>query len=200
MSAKPRALAPQLTSPQLAKALSHPTRVRILTALNDRIASPKQLAAMMGEALNHVSYHVEVLTRLGCIEMVDAQPSSGGRVVEHFYKATQRSFFDEEAWNQLGEHEKQTLTAAIMRMMSQDVNEAMAKGTFFEPDDNHLSRTPLTVDTEGWREVKEILESTLYELLAVKENVLKRGSDPEEMLHAKVEIIHFRSPSPEGSP
>lgn len=188
---------PSLTSSQLTTAMSHPTRARVLTVLNDREASPKELSVEIGEPLNNVAYHIDVLTKLGCVELVRTTPTHGGRVVEHFYRAIERSYFDEEAWDRLGDNEKQIVTTTIVRMISHDINEAMAKGTFYDPDDNHLSRIPFVVDWEGWEEIKEILDRTLGELMGIRENVLARskGGD-QETFPARVHMIQFRSPSP----
>lgn len=190
------ALPPNLTSPQLATAMAHPTRVRVLTVLNDRVASPKELAAEIDESLNNVAYHVDILKELGCIELVKTEPSGGGRVIEHFYRATQRSYFDADAWERLGEKERLAVSTTLMRLASEDINEAMAKGTFTDPDDNHISRTPLVVDRPGWEEITSILDRALEELLAVPEAVLGRtGGTDAETMPVKVEIIQFRSPS-----
>jgi predicted ArsR family transcriptional regulator len=193
------ALPPNMTSPQLATAVGHPTRARVLTVLNDRVASPKELAAEINEPLNNVAYHVDILKELGCIELVKTKQSGGGRVVEHFYRATQRSYFDQDAWEQLGEKERHTVAAMIMRMSSEDINEAMATGTFYDPGDNHISRTPLIVDRPGWDEVTAILDQALLELLKVPEAVANRAESADtkvESMPIRVAIIQFRSPSP----
>lgn len=194
-------LPPNLTSPQLATAVAHPTRVRVLTVLNDRIASPKELAEEIDESLNNVAYHIEILKELGCIELVKAEPSAGGRVVEHFYRAIQRSYFDAEAWEQLGEKERHAVSSTLMRLASEDINEAIAKGTFYDPDDNHISRTPLVVDQLGWDEVTAALDGVLSVLLRIPEAVAKRAEDADsevETMSIKVEIIQFRSPAPKS--
>src|SRR4051794_36963666 len=59
------------------KAIAHPLRHRILAILNERIASPKEIADELGERLPNVSYHVKTLDELGAIELVDTQPRRG---------------------------------------------------------------------------------------------------------------------------
>lgn len=187
---------PNLTSPQLATAAAHPTRVHVLAILNDRNASPRELAAELREPLNNVSYHVDVLRRLGCIELVETRPAANGRVVEHVYRAIERSYFDDEAWNELGEKEKQIVATSLVRLISEDINRAIARGTFFESDDNHISRTPMTVDEQGWLEVVGVLDRTLGELLDIKERADERRVSGSTTIPTKVEIIHFKSPAP----
>jgi hypothetical protein len=71
----------------------------------------------------------------------------------------------------------------------------MAQGTFLDPDDNHISRSPMVVDAEGWAETIEILDRTVEELIEVETRSAVRldGATEGEVLQ-KVEIIHFRSP------
>jgi hypothetical protein len=51
--------------------MSHPLRVRILAMLDERKASPNQLADWLGARLGTVAYHVRTLEQLGLIEVVD---------------------------------------------------------------------------------------------------------------------------------
>jgi diguanylate cyclase (GGDEF)-like protein/PAS domain S-box-containing protein len=70
---------------RVAKALSHPLRMRILERLRDRVASPNVLARELDEPLGNVAYHVRVLATLGCVELVEKK--SSGAAFEHSYRA-----------------------------------------------------------------------------------------------------------------
>jgi hypothetical protein len=83
-----------------------------------------------------------------------------------------------------------------MELISADLEEAMSAGTFTNPADNHISRTPLSVDQEGWKEVLTLLASTLDELLAIQGRVSNRVAPDAETMLTKIEIIQFRSPHP----
>lgn len=192
-----RAKRASLVNPQLAAALAHPTRAHALTVLSQRPASPRELAEELGLPTRHVAYHVKRLTELGCVELAQAKPAGGGRVVEHIYRATQRSYFDAEGWESLDDREKRGVTTTILRLASEDVSEAMLTGTIHEPDDNHISRTVMAVDWEGWRELVALLSETVEEVLGIQERVAARtaGEDVETIL-AKILIFHFRAPDP----
>lgn len=69
-------------------ALGHPLRARILGALDEHEASPKELAVRLDEKLGNVSYHVRILVRLGLIELVRETPRRGA--VEHHYASVPR--------------------------------------------------------------------------------------------------------------
>lgn len=185
-----------MTDPRLATALSHPTRVHVLSVLNTRIASPRELAAELDEPVNNVSYHIEVLKDLDCIELAEERPKLGSRVIEHFYRAKRLQYIDDDAWERLDMKGKWNVVMPIMRLSSKDINEAMEAGTFLDPDDNHISRTPMLVDDEGWEETKVALAETLDRLLEIRENVEARcaAGDDGNTMAMKVQLLQFRSP------
>lgn len=71
--------------PRLAKALSNDVRARALELLAEGAKSPKLIAAELELDLRSVAYHVRVLKKLGCIELVETLPRRGA--VEHVYRA-----------------------------------------------------------------------------------------------------------------
>ena len=85
-----------LDDPRYVKALSHPLRVRILAILEERTASPVQLAEQLDASLGVVSYHVRTLERLGLIKLVRTNPVRGA--VEHHYRANPRPTISDEGW------------------------------------------------------------------------------------------------------
>lgn len=185
---------PRLVVPELTKALTHPTRNRVLAILTDRVASPKEIAKELDRTIRHVTYHLGVLEGLDCVELVRSEPAMGGRVVEHFYRATKRPWLDRQTWERLDEKGQRGVTATLMELVTEDIAEAMSSGTFDDPPDNHISRTPLTVDRDGWDEVVGELNSTLERLLDIQSRVNERAAS--ETMLTKIEIIQFRSPPP----
>jgi hypothetical protein len=186
---------PNFVSPQLLSAMSHPTSFHTMSILLERTASPRQVAEEIGERLNNVTYHLNQLRKLGCVELVRTEAVRGGRVVEHFYRATQRLYIDDAAWQSLGEKEHFNIAAVTLRMISQDITNSMCAGTFFAGGHAHLTRSPMTVDEEGWREVTGVIEGALEELFQVEARVAERTANgtPAD-IHAKVELMQFRSP------
>ncbi len=77
---------PDAVDARVVKALSHPTRVRILELLQEReLASPVELAGELGIPLGTVSYHVRRLEQLGFIELATRTQRRGA--IEHHYRA-----------------------------------------------------------------------------------------------------------------
>lgn len=71
--------------PRLAKALSNGVRARALDLLAERAMSPTAIATELGLDVRGVAYHVRVLKKLGCAELVETRPRRGA--VEHVYRA-----------------------------------------------------------------------------------------------------------------
>lgn len=178
----------------VAKAFAHPLRVQILIILNERVASPNLLSQELDRSLNLVAYHVRVLEKYDCIELVDTKQRRGA--TEHFYRATRRQFFSDSEWARLPESLRPGLSGAILKAVFDDVDEAVAQETFDQDDDRHLSRTPMVVDRQGWDETVALLNETLDRVLSIQARASERlaGSGDEGML-SKVEIMHFRSPT-----
>ncbi len=84
---------PASSDQRLAKALSHQLRAQALTLIAEGTAcSPKAIADLLGLDIRHVAYHVRVLRKLGCVELVETQQRRGA--VEHVYRAADRSSED----------------------------------------------------------------------------------------------------------
>jgi DNA-binding transcriptional ArsR family regulator len=187
---------PDFISPQLAAAMSHPTRVHAMSVLLERTASPRQVAKEIDERLNNVTYHLNQLQKLGCIELVRTERVRGGRVLERFYRATQRLYFDEDAWHALTTKERLDITSVSLRIISQDITTAMATGTLFGDENAHLCRTPMVVDRDGWTEISELLERATEELFEIEVRVAERTADGTAAdIHTRVQMLQFRSPA-----
>jgi Helix-turn-helix domain len=150
---------------RVARALTHPLRMRILTAMDGDMASPRQLAAEFREPLGKVSYHVRTLAKLGCIELVKTEPRRGA--LEHYYRAIMRPVFSDSDWAQLPASLRQSTADAILSDVARDVSNAARSGGFLR-DNMHLSRTPIVVDAEGWTKLSDLLEQTVKDALAIQ--------------------------------
>lgn len=179
----------------VAKAFAHPLRVQILIILNERVASPNLLSQELDQSLNLVAYHVRVLEKYDCIELVDTKQRRGA--TEHFYRATRRQFLSDAEWARMPESLRPGLSGAMLKSVFDDINEAMSSGTLDEIDDRHLSRTPMVVDKRAWGETATLLSNTLDRLLEIQAEASERiAADGAESILAKVEMLHFKSPEP----
>ena len=169
----------RLDSERLMKAMSHPLRAAILRVLNERTASPAELARELDDHLHNVSYHTKRLEQLGCIELVKERQVRGA--VEHFYRATARAMVDTSEWESLDPVIKEDIVGQTMQAILDDFI-ASAKAKFVGADKEFwLTRTPLVLDDEGLQEAKAIQQRAFEELQEAE------ARSTERLLKAKAE-------------
>ena len=179
----------------VAKAFAHPLRVQILIILNERVASPNLLAQELDQSLNLVAYHVRVLEKYDCIELVDTKQRRGA--TEHFYRATRRQFLSDSEWARMPQSLRPGLSGAMLKSMFDDIEEAVKSGTFDDKEDRHLTRTPMVVDKEGWGHVNTVLLETYDKLIEIQaESQGRLAKSGEQGMNTKVDMLHFLSPDP----
>jgi DNA-binding transcriptional ArsR family regulator len=177
---------------RLAKALSHPLRAHVLAILNERVASPNQIANELEEPLGNVSYHVKTLAEMGCIELVNTEPRRGA--IEHFYRAVVRPFFSEKDWKRLPPSARQGISDATLQLIWEDTSDALDAGTFDGRTDRHLSRSRLVLDETGWEQVNDLLVNTMNRVGEIEAECAKRRSrDGDAGISTKMVLMHFES-------
>jgi DNA-binding transcriptional ArsR family regulator len=186
--------------PRTVKALSHPLRHRILSRLNEKVASPKELAEEFGEPLNRLSYHVRTLEELECIELVSTTPRRGA--VEHHYRALVRPFFSDDDWIALPASSRRSIIDQHLRRISRDVA-AAAGADGFSREDVHVSWTPLDLDEQGMNDLDLLLGATLEQALQIHADSTARriaeGAGPAQLATELVMLHFLRAPvSPGG--
>lgn len=176
------------------RVLGHRGRVKILSILNERVASPKELEQMVDEGLSQISYHIRVLREEGFIEQDRTEQRRGA--IEHYYRATQRALLPADAWKNLSPSMMEGISVGILREFFEDAETSMAAGIFDDPT-SHLSWTPLVLDKQGWGRVAEILKRTMDEVFDVQvetsERMADAGADKEEGISVTVALAGFLS-------
>jgi DNA-binding transcriptional ArsR family regulator len=176
----------------LVKALNHPVRVKALTILTERTASPKEIAEQIDVALSNVSYHVRVLDELGLVEIVEEESVRGS--VAHFYKAIERPLIDNPDWEKLASSVRTAFSGYIVETLMSDAARSLAAGIFDRRSDRHLSRTPLLLDEKGWRKVVSIQAKALDGILKEQAAAAARmGGSQDQAIHAIAAIACFEA-------
>ena len=143
-----------LNDVNLVRALAHPLRARVLGILEERRASPRELADELGAPLGTVSYHVRTLAQLKLIKLVKKTPRRGA--IEHHYEAVGAAQVSDRVWAETPAIVKNAMVRSALGDVARSVNEAAALGGFNRAD-AHLLRTHLTLDEQGWRELADAL-------------------------------------------
>lgn len=165
----------------MGKALAHPLRVRILTAMNTplRELSASEFCEETGEHLGTASYHFRKLRNWGCIVEVATIQKRGAN--EHVYYPTTKAMAWTQEWEQLGPAVRQTLAASALGASVQAIGEAIDQGTFEALPDPVLAWDVTRVDDAGEQAIHAIWERALRETLRVSDECEERIKEAPDL-------------------
>lgn len=187
-------------SRQLGDVVTHPLRYKCLILLTEKVASPAELARDLGVLVEDLSYHIRVLRNVNAIELVKSVP--GPTSVQHFYRAAHRAELDEETSLRMSVEERVAAGRVTGQMIFADLASSMESGAFGQRHDHHISRFPLTIDEEGWTEVREIQARALEETYEVARRIaLRTAANPgAALIQARLATIFFEMPAKDPHP
>ena len=199
---------PTIDDPRYVKALGHPLRVRIIALLQERTASPRELAQWLDATLGTVSYHVRTLHDLGLIELVRTSQVRGA--IAHHYRARVRPRVSDEAWAAAAPIAKQAAVGATLQIVD-DYARASAAAGGFDRREAHLTRTNMRLDAKGWQAAARACERLITELAKIEEAASRRlAKDPHaagasdaavvQMLFEAVKLTQPEPDAPAGRP
>jgi DNA-binding transcriptional ArsR family regulator len=174
--------------------VSHPLRARCLVILSERVASPTEIATELGEDVGTIAYHVKVLKRCNCIELVDTAQRRGA--TEHYYRGTKRPHLSDEEFANLSLEDRLQFARLILQFSLADAAISLEATTFSQRPDHHISRAPVTVDEQGWEELREIYADSLQRTLDVQTASAERmASEPDAVpIPTRVVTMVFEMP------
>jgi DNA-binding transcriptional ArsR family regulator len=177
--------------PRYVKAMSHPLRVRILAMLDERKASPNELAGWLDASLGTVAYHVRTLLSLGLIELVDETRVRGA--VEHHYRARPRPSFPAEGWEEASPIAKQAAVGSSLAVIGEYARVSAAAGGFERPD-ARARRALLKLDEKGFSQFSKACDRLLEQLERIEAQAAKRlGSKPEGTIEVGLGVLLFEA-------
>ena len=182
-----------INDPRIVKGLAHPLRISILEVLMDREASPSQLAEELNAPLGNVSYHVRILDNLGLIKLTRKKPRRGA--IEHYYRARGRARVSDDAWGEVPGIVKEAFVNSTLRAVGNHVSQAASIGGF-DRADAHLTRRPLTVDEQGFRELAAAFHRLHDEIHEIHERAGERlrAANHSDEIHAGAVLMLFQAP------
>jgi DNA-binding transcriptional ArsR family regulator len=160
----------------------------MLTVLNQRVASPSELAGELDEPIGNVSYHMRTLADLGMVELVRTEPRRGA--VEHYYRAIERPHLPAQDWATLPPSVRRSFSDATGRAVLDDFTTAARSGAF-ERDGARLNRLELKLDRKGWDELGKLLDDVAGRIERIAAKAKDRKS--EEQLTASAVLMLFEA-------
>jgi hypothetical protein len=178
----------------LIKALSHPLRFQALHIFNTRVASPTEISQELMVPVNKLAYHVRILEKYDCVELVDTKQRRGA--TEHFYRATKRAEFSDEEWVQMPENLRGEVGAKILSVIGREISKAADAGTLNARPDVQLIWLNLQLDERGWDEAVAIIGEAEEKLTAVETESMNRlAESKDESVQMGVSLLGFEMPA-----
>jgi DNA-binding transcriptional ArsR family regulator len=179
---------------KLAKAMAHPVRVHALSILNERVASPSDIADELELPVANVAYHVRALLQLGCIEEVETRPVRGA--LEHRYRALRRALVKPTEWDSLPPSAREGFAVEIAETAFDGLARSLSSGGFERRPETHLSYTPLLLDEQGWAQINGRLDEVLDEAMALQAECAARidaGETGGAAMRSHLTLMHYEA-------
>jgi hypothetical protein len=144
---------------------------QLLRIFNEGNASAEQIARRLDEPLEKVQSLVDELLGSALIEPAGDELRDG--VVEVLYRGSP-ALIEDRAWARLSQAERQEISAGIGHLITGEIDQAIEVGSFDARIDRYLTRVPVRVDEQGWRELMAIHDRALRETLAARDRSAER--------------------------
>lgn len=183
----------------MAKAMSYPLRLRIMSELNTRPMSPTLFSRecnVEGHSNSAIAKHFRKLAKWGLAEPFERKTGKqrhGG--VEVFYRAAKHVIFDEEVWPQVPAAFRGRITADTHFGLTKRIQKAFEADTIDARDDRHFTWTAFLLDEQGWKEMIALIDGTFSKAFKIAEGATDRMKDSgTKPIHTTVGLIAIESP------
>lgn len=156
-------------------AVSHRTRVEILTVLNQGIYTTGELAEIIGEPLNKVGNHVRELLDAGSIEIADTKRSRN--TLRHYYRAISTSFYSAGEVERMPWQERQVMAGMAIQSLVAELMAGLWAGKMLEDAMDWLTWDVFNLDEEGRRELYDEQEASWERLEEIKARAANRVAE-----------------------
>lgn len=183
-----------IDDPRLVKVLAHPVRLGVMRILEQRSATPKEMAQDLGIPLENLSYHVRTLRDFGFIKLERRRMVRGA--VEHRYGLVGRPQITAKAWEQLPASVREALDAATLGQIWEIVARAASQGKLSRPE-SHVSREFMRLDERGFGEASQVITDAVEQLGRIEEQAAERlrSHDVDEVPTVLIAML-FDAPDP----
>jgi hypothetical protein len=177
---------------RLEKAVCHPLRAKLLAKYNEQAYSPSELAELLGEKLNSVSYHTNVLRKYKCVELVDREMVRGAEKTT--YRGVTRMVIDDNIWKKLKPNSKTGISIKAVGETFERIQKAIEAGTFDSKDDRVVVNHKVSLDDEGWSEAVGIMREAHERIEALEPDAINRTPDSLGRHRFTLTLLAYESP------
>lgn len=188
---RPQEIQPEL-SDKLEEALGHPVRAWCLAKLNDSPAAASDLAKLSTQPRNTIHYHMQVLERLGCIELVETERVRGAE--KKIYRGTTRVLLDHDSWTNLSSRTRTGISVKAVGESFERAQKALEAGTFDKRLDRVVVNHKPSLDEEGWDQAVDILREAHERIERLEMEAINRTPDPLGRQRFTISLLGYESP------
>ncbi|HEX5763089.1 MAG TPA: winged helix-turn-helix domain-containing protein [Solirubrobacterales bacterium] len=179
---------------QVVRALGNPTRIRILDAIEDEPASPREIAARTGGSPGVIAYHLRVLRATGCVRVVEDDPvgAASERAYELTPSARPTRRLARARWTSSSSgHPPASVIQSVLERGTRHRGENL-----FGERQQQLSCASILVDRQGWQEISSAIGDALERIADAEQSAAQRLSDcTEPGIEATIAVMTFESAS-----
>jgi AcrR family transcriptional regulator len=156
-----------------------------------------ELVEALPESREEIEAQLSELQEIGIVHLAEEGAKGDDRRFTTGWRA-----LETREWEDRELEEREQLSEEIVWVLKEEIDEAMAEGTFDARPDRHLVRVPMWLDEEGWRELGSTLDGAFESCLEIQKRVQRRqGSEATGAGPARVILISFEAPPPDpGEP
>jgi hypothetical protein len=137
-------------------AVGHPIKLAALIALHEKDQSAIEIADRLGVDVRWVTNHLHDLFDAGCIEFVGRK--AGKRNIKRaVYRAIARPLIDDETHRAMSRMERRESAGVVVQWITAECLASYRSGKIDQDDDACLISDEPNLDTEGKRELREVL-------------------------------------------
>jgi DNA-binding transcriptional ArsR family regulator len=179
---------------QVVRALASPTRIRILDAMGEGSANPRQLGARIGGSPGVIAYHLRVLRATGCVRLVEDAPV--GAALERPYELAPTATPTHRLVPPRGGDSGPGHPSASIVQSVLDRGRRRRGENLLGERKEQLSCGSIVVDKQGWQEISTAIGEALDRISTAQERSAERlSTGAEKGIEATIAVLAFESPS-----
>lgn len=165
-------------------AVGHRIRIEVLGFLNEGARSPSELAQLTRQPITTIGHHIKELLNSGCIEL--ARIEKVRNADQHFYRAVQLPFIDDEEAEGLPPEVKQEYAAVILQAIMAEGLGALWAGKMCDDPTVRMMWRWFNLDAQGREELADEQRESWERIVEIENRATARriesGEEPTSMV------------------